>query len=258
MFADDIKLYKTIRNEEDARLLQLDINRLIEWCDINKLYLNEETCAIFTAKRTKKTINKLYMINNHPIERKEEIRDLAILLDAIFAFGAHIESITAHARQMIGYIKKIANGNFTTDTLKILYLAYVWHQNCSLAQLFGVPTKTYILTILSQYKNSFESRKTTTSYRLAPYSERCAQVNIQPLQVRRKIADELFVFDLYFNNIIDCDLNSKFIPARLTRTLRNTKLLEQTYYRTEYLNIQPISRMMNILNNRSNIIREPE
>lgn len=32
MFADDIKLYKVLRKNEDASLLQTDINRLIDWC----------------------------------------------------------------------------------------------------------------------------------------------------------------------------------------------------------------------------------
>ena len=54
------------------------------------------------------------------IERKDEIRDLGII-----TFGAHIETITASARQMIGYIKRVSNGEFTMDTKRILYLAYV-------------------------------------------------------------------------------------------------------------------------------------
>lgn len=37
----------------------------------------------------------------------------------MFTFGSHIETITASARQMIGYIKRVSNGTLGFQTLEI-------------------------------------------------------------------------------------------------------------------------------------------
>lgn len=80
---------------------------------------------MFTASRSASIIVTNYVIGDHVVERKDEIRDLGIILDRRFNFGSHIETTTASARQMIGYIKRVSNGDFTIDTQRLLYLAYV-------------------------------------------------------------------------------------------------------------------------------------
>lgn len=94
-------------------------------CEDNRLHLNHQKCAIFTASRSTSVIITNYRIGDLLVERKDEIRDLGILLDRKFSFVSHVETITAGARQMIGYIKGVSNGEFTRNTQRILYLAYV-------------------------------------------------------------------------------------------------------------------------------------
>lgn len=64
-------------------------------------------------------------MDQHCIERVEEIRDLGILIDRRFHFGHHIEQMSIKCRQLIGCIKHYSNGNFTLETQRILYVAYV-------------------------------------------------------------------------------------------------------------------------------------
>lgn len=56
----------------------------------------------------------------HQIERKDEVRDLGILTDRRFSFGAQIERTTSGARQSMGYIKLISIGQFHTRSLVVL------------------------------------------------------------------------------------------------------------------------------------------
>lgn len=125
LFADDFKVLKQITNPSDTRKLQENINNVLAWCIDNRLPLNEQKCAIFTAGRTRSLIEANYFIGDHRVERKNEIRDLGVTLDQKFTFAAHIENITASARQMTGYIKRVSNGEFTVETHRILYMAYV-------------------------------------------------------------------------------------------------------------------------------------
>ena len=129
LFADDIKVVfevRTVNGANNSSLLQRDINNLMKWCAENRLYFNHSKCAMFSIYRDNaRFIDTSYTMNGLVIERKTEIRDLGVLLDRRFAFGPHIEQITTKCRQLIGCIKHYSNGNFTKDTQRILYLAYV-------------------------------------------------------------------------------------------------------------------------------------
>lgn len=49
-FADDLKLLKKIVSSGDCYIFQLEIDRLQEWCEANKLGLNVKKCAIMSIK----------------------------------------------------------------------------------------------------------------------------------------------------------------------------------------------------------------
>lgn len=66
-----------------------------------------------------------WVVISHTIERKSEVRDLGIPVDALFKFGTHIEWMSTKANQMMGYIKSISKGQFGLRALKVLYVAYV-------------------------------------------------------------------------------------------------------------------------------------
>lgn len=260
MFADDVKIMKEIVDTSDTRLLQNDINNIIEWCATNRLYFNNLKCAIFTASRSNSIIKSSYAIGEHVIERKDEIRDLGVLVDQRFSFNHHIEQITAHARQMIGYIKRVSNGNFTLETKRILYLAYV-RSRLEFASVIWSPHQTIYMDDIESVQKQFviyllENRKCATSFKLSPYYDRCKILNIEPLNLRRRIADALFVYDVCVTKINDVVINSKFIKSKTTRTLRKNRWFEEPRYKNEYSKYKPIARMLQIANKYSNIIEE--
>lgn len=39
-YADDLKVYKEIKNVEDTRLLQSDVDTVFQWCEANRMNLN--------------------------------------------------------------------------------------------------------------------------------------------------------------------------------------------------------------------------
>lgn len=52
MFADDIKIFTEVTSEKDTETLQSDINRLLKWCESNRLYFNFDKCATMSIHRT--------------------------------------------------------------------------------------------------------------------------------------------------------------------------------------------------------------
>lgn len=258
LFADDVKICKEIADANDSRMLQEDINNIIAWCETNRLYFNDKKCAIFTASRSASFITTNYYIGDYSVERKDEIRDLGIILDRKFTFGAHIETITANARQMIGYIKHVSNGNFTIETQKILYLAYV-RSKLEFGSVIWSPKQSIYRDDIESVQKQFviyllESRRRATSFRLAPYTERCKLLKIQSLEMRRSIFDALLAYDIFVRNVNDSFINSNIVMSQPSRRLRRVRLVDEPYYRCDYLRSQPIARIRRILSEHGHII----
>lgn len=73
-------------------------------------------------------------------------------------------------------------------------------------------------------------------------------MNLQPLELRRKIADALCAYDLFNLNINDPNLNNKLIRTDYTIPLRNMRIFVEPYFRQEYLRAQPIVRLIHLIN----------
>src|SRR6201996_9842665 len=91
----------------------------------NVLPFHPKKCNVISLRRTNEFLNAQYMMVAHKIERKEELRDLGLLVDHRMTLIAHMEQTTTKARQSMGYIKWISKGQFGTRALKVLYTSYV-------------------------------------------------------------------------------------------------------------------------------------
>lgn len=257
LFADDIKLFMKINNEADTIKLQRDIDKLYEWCINNRLFLNNEKCVIFTAARTRHSVDAHYKLADYQVTRKTEVRDLGVLLDKQLNFGAHIEQITGRARQLIGFIKRTAHDKFTVNTQKILYIAYV-RSRLEFASVIWNPYQEIYRADIESIQKQFvihllESRKNGAPFKLAPYVDRCNLLNLQPLDIRRRMNDAMIAYDIYHKITNDPELCMLFTRSRPVRTLRNNKLLSEKLYHAEYAKQQPIGRLTKLVNKHQDI-----
>ena len=255
LFADDIKLAMLIHDHTDTRNMQQDIDNLITWSNNNRLYFNVDKCYIFSAYRSDNHFIKVnYIMGDHNIERVEEIRDLGILIDRRFYFGHHIEQLAIKCRQIIGCIKNHSNGNFTLETQRILYVAYV-RSRLEFASVIWNPSTNIYKDDIESIQKQFviyllDSRRNATSYRLAPYEDRCRQLKLQSLELRRITAEAVLAFDIYVQNIRDDLISSKFIRNSSIYGLRDssTNLLLEPRFSCIYLSNQPIVRLIKLIN----------
>lgn len=257
LFADDSKIMLKISNTTDCLRLQHDINNVLEWCNQNRLQFNNQKCAIFTAARSANHIQTNYQINEHSIERLTEIRDLGVWLDRCLAFGHHIEQITIKCRQLIGCIKRYSNGNFTLDTQKVLYLAYV-RSRLEFASVIWNPYQEIYISDIESIQKQFAMYllEIKRNVRSISYLEKCRLLNVQPLRLRREMADALFAYDIYTRSINDPQINKYLVPLNPYYRLRDVRLLDEPLYRTDYTKYQPIARIIRIINEHTNIVRD--
>lgn len=255
LFADDMKLASIICDHYDTQRMQRDIDNVMRWNESNRLYFNNDKCYIFSAYRHDSSFIKAdYTMDDHVIERVEETNDLGVRFNKSYHPGHHIELMTMKARQMVGCIKRYSNGNFTKETQRILYVAYVRSRLEFASTIWNPAAQIYIDDIESIQKQFviylLENRNNATSYRLAPYEDRCKLLKLQSLEKRRTVTDAVLAFDIYKNDITDDIISPNFVRNESVYNLRDStlQLLTEPRVSTEYLSTQPIVRLIKLIN----------
>ena len=263
LFADDIKLAAVIRYENDAVRLQIDVDNVRKWCDENRLYFNPGKCYVFSIYRDNASfINTTYTMGEHVLDRRDESQDLGVGIDRWFHLGQHCELTARKCRQIVGCIKHYSNSNFTIETQKTLYVAYD-RSRLEFASIVSNPTSEVYKDDIESIQKQFvihllDSRRNATSFRLAPYEDRCKQVGLQNLELRRKLADIMMAYDIFKGNVKDSLISSKFVYSESEYDLRRStlKLLKEPRYGTNYMSNQPVARLIRLINEYERIVRD--
>ena len=146
MFADDTKLYCTIKCEDDATLLQSDLQSLEQWSITSGLSFNETKCKQQRVTRKIKPISFTFMLNDHQLQTDTE-RDLGVCvsLDLTWKFQVHQEANKAN--KMLGYIRR--NTMFITSTAarRTLYLVLV---GCHYGSPIRAPQTIELISMLER------------------------------------------------------------------------------------------------------------
>lgn len=109
LFADDTKLYRKIRNEEDREILQADLDNLQKWSDdwLLKFYPNK--CKVLQVKGSPNN-NRTYRLANQSgeviLEKIVSEKDIGVTADANLDFRTHIQNSINKANSVLGIIRR--------------------------------------------------------------------------------------------------------------------------------------------------------
>ena len=120
LFADDTKVYNTIRNIVDCENLQTDLNTLSGWSETWLLNFNVEKCV---ALKLNEKENYAYTLNGTKLNTVTQQKDLGILISNNLHPRRHIQEIIKKANQRIGLIKRCFTG--LDNKIEILYKTLV-------------------------------------------------------------------------------------------------------------------------------------
>ena len=68
LYADDSKMYRVISTQEDLSTFQSDIDKISDWCKMNKMRINTKKCKIMRITRKKSPLVGEYNIEGQPLE----------------------------------------------------------------------------------------------------------------------------------------------------------------------------------------------
>ena len=248
-FADDLKVFRRITNENDCALLQSEVSNLYTWCR-NNMTLNSDKCKVISFSRKRHPLDVVYQINGAPIHRVELINDLGIIFDSGLRFISHIDNIIAKGFKMAGFIMRQCWQFKNVEVLKTMYYALVRShlEYCCVvwAPLYQVHIKR-LERVQSRFMN-FLLYKLNIDRSMLSYSDRLSLLGLDSLDLRRSKLTLVFGHKI-LNNLMDC-LDLLFllnfrVPCRLTR---QTNYFSVNQSRTDIGRNSPVNHIMNSFN----------
>lgn len=256
MFADDVKIFLSLKHSPDHSYLQKDLENFYNWCYINLMELNLKKCKHMTFSRRLDAVGHYY-ISGHKLESVSVIMDLGVLLDGKLNFVQHITMAVNKARGIWAFIKRwakefkdpfITKRLFTSLVRPILeYGSIVWdpYYNVHINLIESVQKQFLIFCLRDVYRG----------YSALPsYSSRLALIRLPTLKSRRIMLNVSFLVNLLNGNVSSNFLLSKISLNVPQRTLRFNHPLYVKTFRTNYEMADPFRKLCCCFNEMFNFI----
>lgn len=235
-----MKLLKKIVSVDDGRVLQLEIDRLQNWCQENKLALNARKCAIMsiTRKAPENVIRYKYKIGCDEVSRVESKRDLGVIIDSKFSFDEHINVMTRKAYQMLGFIFRCGKYFRNRMSLTLLFNALVRNR---LEYCSSVWNPQYVseIDIIERVQKKFTRMlyfKFKLQYPRPNYNVRLQTLKMHSLESRRLENDEITLFKIIHNYIDSRSLKQSLCFHQPSRDTRRNQVTSSDSRRSEHQN----------------------
>lgn len=243
LFADDLKIFAKIETLEDARILQGDINTIIDWCLRNKLQLNTTKCFMISFTRrldvTYQYFN--YNINGSSIQKVNSMRDLGVMFDSKLSFVNHFNIITKRAYKFLGFISRSLYKFKNIRTYMTLYNLYIRSilEYCSV--IWNPHYQSHIDRLERVQRKFTRIVYRKFHYPYEAYNMRLMRLDLLSLEHRRILSDELMLFKIK-NGINQIAVNHNFNPVH-TRQLRFNRTFYLPFANNNVEFFSPVLRM---------------
>lgn len=252
MFADDLKLYREIHSNDDKMCLQRDINTINDWCDRNKMVLNSSKCFYLNFSRKRNSSHASYFIKNDQVSEISSMRDLGVVVDTKLDFKEHLDSLVKKSARLAGFVIRQTNFFKDPEVAIVLFNCYVRSlmEYCSPV---WCPSYAVHINRLERVQKQFLyhlSYSHKLCRRLRSYSSRLAHFKMSPLELRRNVADMVFLQKLVNGHIDAPKLLEKidFAVPRSSSRLHNRITFTLPHRQTSYGQHSPLYRMCSSYN----------
>ena len=251
MYADDLKIFKTVTTPDDCNLIQSDIDNIQEWAQLNKMSLNVSKCLVVTYSSCLTQIKHNYLISGSSLQRSSQFKDLGVIFDSKLSFKPHIFENVKNSFKILGCVTRTCHFFKNTTTCHVLYNSLV-RTKLEYASVVWSPTLTTHSDEIEKVQKRFlrymyfKKHDVYPHYHHHPVSsfEIRKEFGCQTLKTRRNLFDCLFIYKL-INNII---LSSNLLELIYFRTnVKNTRN-QVTFAIDTINNNSPLTRILKIYN----------
>ena len=217
MYADDTKIWRRIKTQDDHWILQRDINALMNWANANKMKFHpskSHVLPISNANSTTRDEDFIYTISNCPINYTELEKDLGIHIQGKLDWSQHCNKLYSKANQRLGLLKRTCHFTKNISKRRAFYLSQVRSQFEHCTVIWRPSSETMVDKLESLQKRSLKwvLKNLYMSFGdIRVYYRFCKQLDILPLSVRFDLKDILFFHQIFYG------ISTVSFPAYLNR-----------------------------------------
>ena len=223
MFADDTKVFSTIRSQDDVKSLQTDLVNLEHWSCVSGLTFNQSKCKHQRITQKILPVTSSYELGNHLIDTTENEKDLGVWLSSKLSWKKQVNAQTAKANKLLGHISRNTTVIRNTTARRSMYLTLVRSHFCYASQVWA-PQSIELLQKLER------TQRRATKYILnlpfsidIEYKTRLQSLNVLPLCYWHEYLDLILFFKitkgLVFSRLRPQPVSSS---RRITRSTSNS------------------------------------
>ena len=190
-FADDTKAFGRVRNSEEAKILQDDLDRLVDWAEKWGMEFNTRKCKVMHIGRNNLLVD--YSMRGEVLEVIEEEKDLGVLVSSDLKVGSQCVKASKVANRMLGLIKRC----FCSRDRRVIVPLY---------KAMVRPHLEYCVQVWRPHLEKDKALLEAVQHRATKcieglwglsYEERLEVLGLQTLEYRRLRGDLIEVFKMY-------------------------------------------------------------
>lgn len=206
LFADDVKLFSSVSSQDSCTFLQNNLNRLVEWCSLNKLLLNTSKCHIMSYTRRLLPVTYDYRIHGETLSRLTIVKDLGVTFDSELSFTQHISAICDSSNKMLGFVLRNCASFTHSSTMISLYCSLI-RSRLEYASLIWNPFYAIHRNNLENVQRKFLKYLWYRTYNYYPdrgfdHDVLLRNFNFPALATRRSCAGLKFLYKTIHNDIV--------------------------------------------------------
>ena len=159
-FADDTKIFKSIKSPTDATLLQDDLSNLATWSSSAGLMFNESKCKAQRITRRHNLVSNMYHINEVPLVVTSAERDLGVIISDKLSWNKQVCEQCAKSNKVLGFVRRNTRSIKSVSVRPIIYLTLVRSHLGYVTQVWAPQSKELIR---KNRKNGFNAGLQNTS-----------------------------------------------------------------------------------------------
>ena len=207
LYADDTKIWRPIKTQDDHWILQNDINSLSQWANRNKMKFHPDKSKVVDVYNGVVCINSFsYTLNSEAIDYTTREKDLGVHIVPKLTWTEHSNILYSKANQRLGMLKRNCDFVQNVEKRRILFLAQVRSQFEHCPVVWQPQSKTVLNKLESIQKRGFKwilndialPSFSSTSF----YYHTCKQLNILPLTFRFKLKDLTFFHSIFYKKSV--------------------------------------------------------
>nr|VZH95560.1 unnamed protein product [Spirometra erinaceieuropaei] len=219
MFADDIKIWSTVRREVDEARLQTNLDHLEQWSKDWLLPFNVNKCTFRRVSGTSSPNHTAYRLTGKPLQEVDAQKDLGVWITTSLNASLQCPKV-AKSAMSIPYVVKRASFSFDEDCFAKVFRTFV-RPHLEFTIRAWRPWAVKDLGIVEKVQR--RATKLVSGQWSLPYETRLANLDLFPLSYRQLRGDLMQAFRIVRNR--GCCLGpGDFFELATTTNLRGHPL----------------------------------